>query len=304
MTRGIPFLLAAAGAALLPSLAPDWIGPASVVLIYVLAGSAASLELGWAGLPDFAVASWFSAGACCTALLMRQFALPLWACIPVCAVAAAVIAPAIATHLLRLRREVFAIATLGVALIVPTVLAQQNLLVVRPIAVPAGDAAQAYDILIAMLLLAGAAAIAIGKSPLGLALRASAEDEIACRNIGLNTRYCKLVVVAISACTAAVAGSLLLVLQGSFNPADAGPGAIATIFAIAIVAGRRVSGAVLPALIIAGIPQLFPAMAEYRVILAGAAMLCCAVWRVTAPAIGGNRSESLDFAQAMKAWTE
>lgn len=305
MRRGVPFLLVAAGAALLPSLAPAWIAAAPVVLIYILAGAAASLELGWAGLPDFAIAAWFFSGAWCAAAIMHILALPFWACLALDAAAITVTALVVTSPLLRLRREVFAMATLAIALIVPGVLANQKLFAVPPIAIPAADVAELYGALIVALLLAGAFAVSIEQSPLGLALRAGAEDGTMCGSIGLNTRRSKLLTVAISACVAATAGCMLPALQGSLNPAFDGFGIIASIFAIAIIAGRRMSGAVMPALIIAGLPQLFPALSEYRVVLAGGAILCCVAWRVMSPKRGGDTVvESFHLAQPTGAAAE
>ncbi len=288
MGRAMPFLLVAAGAALLPSVAPAWVAPAPVVLIYMLVGAAASLELGWAGLPDFAIAAWFFAGTWCTAVMMHFLAFPFWACVALSALAITFVASAITSPLLRLPREVFAMATLAIALIVPGVIAHQKLLAVTPAAVPAGDAAELYGVLIAALLIAGAIAVSIEQSPLGLALRAGAEDGVVCGSIGLNTRRCRLLVAAITACTAAAAGSMLPALQAGFAPAFDGFGVIASIFAIAMIAGRRMSGAVMPAFIIAGIPQFFPALSEYRVLLAGAAILGWVAWRLLSPKRGGN----------------
>jgi branched-chain amino acid transport system permease protein len=298
MWRGVPFLLVAAGAALLPSLAPAWTAPAPLVLIYMLVGAAASLELGWAGLPDFAIAAWFSAGALSATAIMHSFVLPFWAAVPLGAAAVTVIALTITSPLLRLPREVFAMTTLAIAIVVPAVLAHQKLLTVAPIALPAADAAEIYDVLIGLLLLAGIFAVSIEVSPLGLALRARVENGPVCGSIGLSTHRLRLFTVAISAGTAATAGCMLSGLQGTVSQASDGFGTIATIFGIAIIAGRRMSGAVMPALVIAGAPLVFPASADYRVALAGAAILFCALWRAMSPKRGGNTVlESFNLAQ-------
>jgi branched-chain amino acid transport system permease protein len=303
MWRAMPFLLVAAGAALLPSLAPAWVGPAPVVLIYVLVGAAASLELGWAGLPDFAIAAWFFAGAWCTAAMMHNLALPFWACVPLSALAITVVASAIMSPLLRLPREVLAMATLAIALIVPDIAAHQKLLTVSVAAIPAGDATELFGVLIGALLLAGAIAVSLERSPLGIALRAAAEDGIICGSIGLNTHRCRLLVVAISACTAGAAGSMAL--QAGFTPATDGFGTIASIFAIAIIAGRQMSGVVMPAFIISGIPQFFPALSEYQVLVAGAAILWCGAWRLMSRKRGGNSViETLNLARPTGAGAE
>jgi branched-chain amino acid transport system permease protein len=305
MWRGIPFLLVAAGAALLPLLAPGWVAPASVVLIFILVGAAASLEFGWAGLPDFANAAWLFAGAWCTAGSMHTLALPFWACVPLSATAITVIALAITSPLLRLPREAFAIVTLAIALIVPSILAHQKLFAVPPTAIPAANMAELYDVMIALLLLAGAGAVLMEPSPLGLAMRARAEDGVVCASIGLNTRRYRLLAIAISVCTATTAGSMLPALQWTFHPANGGFGGIATVSAIAIIAGRRMSGAVIPALIIAGIPQFFPALSDSRVLLAGGAILCCAAWKVMTPSHRGRAVlESINLAQPTGAGAE
>jgi len=304
MLQGMPFLLVAAGAALVPSLAPAWNASAAVVLIYMLAGAAVSLELGWAGLPDFSIAAWFFAGAWCTAAIMHAVALPFWACAALAVGAVTVIALVITSPLLRLPREVFAMATLAIAMIVPGITAHQKFLAVTAVAIPAGDTAVLYDALIAILLVAGAIAMSIERSPLGLALRAGAEDRIVCNSIGLNTRRCRLLVVALSAAAAATAGCMLPAFQGAHDPA-VGFDAIASIFAIGMIAGRRMSGAAIAAFIIAGIPQFVPALSEYRVVLAGAAILCSAACRIMSADRGGNTVvEGFNLAQPTGAGAE
>ena len=305
MLRGIPFLLVVFGAALLPSFAPASSASAAIVLIYMLAGAAANLELGWAGLPDFAIAAWFFAGAWGTAAIMHALALPFWACAALAVAAVTVIALAITSPLLRLPREVFAMATLAIAMIVPGVAAHQKFFAAPAVAIPAGDVAVLYDALIAILLIAGAVAISIERSPLGLALRAGAEDGIVCGSIGLNTRRCKLFVVAISACAAATAGCMLPAFQGAHDPAAAGSDTIASIFAIGMIAGRRMSGVAMAALVIAGIPQFLPALSGYRLVLAGAAILCCAAYRVMPADRRGNAVvESFNLVQPTGAGAE
>lgn len=304
MWRSMPFLLVAAGSALLPSAAPASMVPAAVVLIFIIAGTAASLQFGWAGLPDFSIAAWFFAGGWGTAATMQVLPLPFWACVALSAAAITIVAVAITSPLLRLRSETFAMVTLAIAVIIPAIVSHQTFFTVRTVTVSAATLAETYDVLIAIVLLAGALAVLLERSPLGLALRAG-EDRILCGSIGLNIRRSKLLVVAMSASTAATAGCMLPALQVNTNSAFAGFDTIAAILAIAMIAGRRSSAAVMAALIIAGIPQFVPALSDYRLLLAGAAIFTCAAWRVFSPNRGGNTPiDSLKLTQMMEAGAE
>ena len=115
MPRVLMVVVLTGAGVLLPYFAPTLTGAVSVVLVFVMLAVGLNLELGLAGLPDFAFAGYCAFGACCYALLTRAFALPFWLCLPAAGALAAATALLIASPLLRLKREVFAMVTLGFA---------------------------------------------------------------------------------------------------------------------------------------------------------------------------------------------
>ena len=280
MLRVLIFLAMAAGSILLPYFAPSMTGPASAVLVFVMLAAGLNLELGLAGLPDFALAAYCAIGAYCDALLTREFGWPFWTCLPVAGILAAAIALLLTSPLLRLKREAFAMITLGFAAVFQIVLVHGTGVVHSgTLSLSSASAGSFhYYVVLAAVMITGAVSWLMRSSPLGLALRAAREDELACLSIGLAIRSCQQIVVAFTALAAGLAGCLLAAGQGFVKPGDFDFGMTASLFAIVVLGGKRTQlGIVCAATVVAGIPQIFPAASEFRLAVCGA---CLMFWPV------------------------
>lgn len=292
MREVAPLLLIFAAAGLTPVFAPGLTAPAFAVLTYALLGMAANFEFAWAGLPDFSLVIWFALGAVASQALASRSGLPVWAALPFCAAAAAVAAFAVVSNLLVLRRELIAMVTLAAASLVSPVLTAFPALL-HGAAAPLTGNGVSYYLLTAISVLAGAGFAGMRASPFAHRLGAIRDDEAASLGAGLNAEHDRAAVAAISAALAAAAGCLWPA-QFSLAPENFGFGAAAGIFAIAVIAGRQISGVIVPAILIGGIPQLVPALSPYRALIAGAAILAWFAlrrfrpWRRAAAADGWN----------------
>src|SRR5438105_7347311 len=185
--RAAAWLLLLTFAALIPRYAPGTIGSAAIGLVFVLLATATAIEIGLAGVADFAITTYFAIGAYSNGVISAQWNLPLWLIMPISAAVAAAAAIAVATPLIRKHPAVFAGGTLCFALGASAVLnnwtatgGQSGLSFAA-----AADPAFYYDVLLAAVLIASAIAWHLKRNAVGTALRAARADEAACQSIGI-----------------------------------------------------------------------------------------------------------------------
>ena len=259
----------------IPSFAPELSGFASTVLLYVLLAMGPSLELRLAGLPDFNYASWFAIGAYSDGLMARYAGLPFWACMPFAIFLAAFGAILVASPLLRWRIELFALVTLGLGVALQNVLTHWA---PSPVLFPPISPNLEYWSLVLSTVVAALVWHRVRCSPMARLLRAARQDEIACRSIGVDIRFCRLAVVSIGAGIAGAAGCLFAAGQGSVRPADFDFSITAVLFAIAVAGGRHGQiGVIVAAIAVAAILGLFPAASNYRLLIAGTVLIFWAI---------------------------
>jgi branched-chain amino acid transport system permease protein len=262
----------------IPWLAPQLSGFASAVLLYVLLATGLSLELHLAGLPDLNYASWFAIGAYADGLMARYSGLPFWACLPVAVILAGLVAALITCSFLQWRIELFGMLTLVLGFALHTVLARSAPSTV--LSFPAIPASLEYWSLLLATAIAALISARVLRSPLGRILRAARQDEPACDRIGVDIRFCRLVVLAIGAGFAGAAGGIFAAGQGGIAPAEFDFSATAVPFAIAVLGGRHGQfGIIIAAIGLAAMLGLFPAASDYRLLIAGIAVVGWVIWR-------------------------
>jgi branched-chain amino acid transport system permease protein len=262
----------------IPGFAPQFSGFASMVLLYVLLATGLNLELRLGGLPDFAYVSWFAVGAYSDALIARYSGLPFWVCLPFAMFLAALGAVFVTSALLRRRLQQFGILTLGFGVSIQIILSRW-----APFSLlkfPTIPADVAYWILVAATVAAMLVSGCVRHSPLARVLRAARQDEIACHSIGVDIGSCRLSILVIGAAMAGGAGCLFAAGQGSVGPDDFDVSITAVVFMVAMVGGRHGQlGIIFAAIALAAMLQLLPAASEYRLLIAGAGLVSCAIWR-------------------------
>jgi branched-chain amino acid transport system permease protein len=262
----------------IPRLAPQLFGFTSIVLLYVLLATGLNLELRLGGLPDFAYVAWFAVGAYSDALIARYSGFPFWACLPVAMVLAVLAAAAVTSRLSLRGIEQFAVLSLGFGIAIQTTLAHW-----APASLlnfPAIPADLQYWSLLGATVAAALLSGCVKHSPFGRMLRAARQDEIACHSIGVNIRSCRSVILLIAAAMASAAGCVFAAGRGSVGPGDFDFSITAVLFAISVAGGKQGQlGIIVAAIAFAAVLQFFPAASEYRLLIAGGALVCCAIWR-------------------------
>jgi branched-chain amino acid transport system permease protein len=108
----------------------------------------------------------------------------------------------------------------------------------------------------------------IGRSRLGLAMKAVKEDEVAAEVMGVNVRRVKLVSNALTAALAGLSGVFLASLTGYLNP-DSFTSNESTSYLLMVVMGgmSNVVGSILSSLFLTVLPEVLRFLAESRLLV-------------------------------------
>lgn len=296
-------LLAVAAIAVL--LLPQALGPfvaqvVALVALYVLMGLGLNITLGLAGLLDLGFVAFFAVGAYTVALLTgtSEFGIAdwsFWAAIPFAVLFAMLFGAVLGLPILGIRGDYLAIATLGFGEII-RILAGSDLLkpwlggphgilnVPKPIAVQpthflAGPN-QIYYIAIACAVVIAFVAWRLRGSRLGRAWLSIREDEDVAEALGVNLVQTKLLAYMLGAGFAGLGGGIFASLVGSIFSSSIQLFVSINVVAIVVVGGMgSIPGAVLGAIFLIGVPELFREFSEYRFLFYGAALILMMLYR-------------------------
>ena len=125
------------------------------------------------------------------------------------------------------------------------------------------------------MLLAGAwIALNLGNTPTGRAFRALHDSEVAARVAGVNVARFKLRAFVIAAVYAALAGSMLALMNGFTNPDQAGFLHSVELVTMVVLGGLgSVAGAVIGAAVLITLPQVLTVFQDYEHLLLGAIII-------------------------------
>ncbi len=125
-----------------------------------------------------------------------------------------------------------------------------------------------YYLMVITLMLVSVATERIGKSRLGLALKAIRQDEVAAEVMGVDVRRAKLVAFALSAMLAGLSGVFLANLTGYVSP-DSFTSAESTTYLLMVVMGgmQSVVGAIISALVITSLPEVLRFLSSSRLLV-------------------------------------
>jgi branched-chain amino acid transport system permease protein len=286
---------------------------ATRVLTYIILGWGLNIVVGLAGLLALGFAAFYAVGAYSYALLAAHYGLSFWAGLPLAGLLAATFGVLLGFPVLRLRGDYLAIVTLGFGEIVRIVLLNwaevtggPNGLsdIPRPsfFGLPFGRSAPAggetfhgffgldyspmhrlmflYCVILALALLTNAFIRRIRRLPLGRAWEALREDEIACRSLGIDPTKTKLSAFALGAMFGGLAGAFFATQQGFISPESFKFSESVDILAIVVLGGMGSQiGVVIAAIFLVGGTELTRELAEYRMLVFGAAMVLIMIWR-------------------------
>jgi branched-chain amino acid transport system permease protein len=255
-------------------LSPEPLTIATTVLFFVTLAQSWNVIGGFAGYPSLGQVTFSGVGGYCAAVLTARAGVWFWAALPVSAVFTAAVAAILGAPLLRLRRNAFAVATLGLAA------GTQQL--AASLAVTGGGAGltiptngpgphTAYPGPLAfywafLALAAGAVAVVawLATGRFGLALRAIRADEAAASSSGVATTRTKVAALSLSASLAGTAGALLAFQQVVVFPDSLFDISTTTLIVVMAVVGGRgtVLGPVVGAVVFGTLKAALPLVAD------------------------------------------
>jgi branched-chain amino acid transport system permease protein len=284
---------------------PQALGPfvaqvIALVALYVLMGLGLNITLGLAGLLDLGFVAFFAVGAYTVGLLTSQAEYGLadwsfWAAIPFAVLFAMVFGAILGLPILGIRGDYLAIATLGFGEII-RILAGSDLLkpwlggprgilnVPKPIPVEpthflAGPN-QIYYLAIACAVFIAFVAWRLRGSRIGRAWLSIREDEDVAEALGVNLVQTKILAYVLGAGFAGLGGGIFSALVGSIFASSIQLFVSINVVAIVVVGGMgSIPGAVLGAIFLIGVPELFREFSEYRFLFYGAALIIMMLYR-------------------------
>lgn len=310
---GVLLLLGGLALPFLPFTDRYLLDTSTMVLTYVVLAWGLNITIGKTGQLDLGYVAFYAIGAYSYALLALNFDISFWLALPLVIVIAVIASLIVGIPTLRLRGDYFAIATLGFAEIVRILLINMQSITGGPnglTRVPrpdlfgltfdrasAGEGAGfaeffgldfdpmhrvifLYYLILAILLVVLLVLRFVNRLPYGRAMEAVREDEIAAVAVGINVTRIKLFSYGLAAAIGAIAGAFFAARQGFVSPESFSFMETAMLLAIVLLAGaHNPLGAVLAAIIVVGMPELFRELQDYRMLVFGLGMVLLMIIR-------------------------
>ena len=284
---------------------PQALGPfvaqvIALVAIYILLALGLNITLGLAGLLDLGFVAFLAVGAYTVGLLTSTgdfgiAQMSFWAALPFAVIMAMLFGAFFGLPILNVRGDYLAIATLGFGEVV-RILAGSDLLlpilggpqgitqIPKPIDVPpdsflAGPN-QIYYIALAFAAVVAFIALRLRRARIGRAWLSIREDEDVAEATGVNLVQTKLLAYMLGAGFAGLGGGIFAGLVGSIFDSSISLTVSINVVAIVVIGGMgSVPGAVLGAVFLIGVPELFREFADYRFMFYGAALILMMLYR-------------------------
>lgn len=257
---------------------------ASLVFIYGIAVMGLNLLMGFTGQVSLGHAGFMAIGAYAVAVGPAQYGLPVWLALVCGVLLSAAIAFAIGRPILRLKGHYFAVATLGLGLLISMIVTNEATWTGGPdgMSVPRftiGDwtlrgTMPWYWVSAGMLLIAAWVNTNLIGSPTGRALRAIHDSEVAANVLGVNVARYKLIAFVLAASMAALAGAMLALFDGYVTPSTASFLRSVELVTMAVLGGLgSILGSIVGAAILVILPQALVIFHEYEHIVLGILMV-------------------------------
>lgn len=250
--RGLGLALVAVSLAVLPFALAEiggvWVRLLNLACLFALLSLGLNIVVGFAGLLDLGYVAFYAVGAYVYAFLASpHFGIhwPVWAILPLGALAAAFFGVVLGAPTLKLRGDYLAIVTLGFGEIVRITLnnladpinitnGPQGISLIDPVKIGSiafnetdhflglawSGPIKYYYLLLALLLISILVGYRLHDSRIGRAWEAIREDESAAKACGINTRNIKLTAFAVGASFGGIAGGLYAAMQAFISPSS------------------------------------------------------------------------------------
>ncbi len=238
-----------------------------LIAFYTLLSQSLNLSAGFTGLISLAHAGFYGIGAYTTAILSTQFGFSFWLSIPLAMLISGAIAFIVSLIALRTVEDYFIICTLGIQVILFSIMNNWIDLTRGPLGIPGISSIKFFGlsldskILFLTLSLFFVAIIwfllrNISKSGFGKTLTAISEDEIYTQSIGKNVYLSKTVSFTLSAMFAAIPGTLYAHYISYIDPTSFTVNESIFILSIVIIGGLgNLTGSFLAAAFLVLLPE-------------------------------------------------
>ncbi len=255
------------------------------VLIYILLASSLNVINGYSGQFNIGHAGFYCVGAYTAAILATRFGVSFWLLLPISGLMAALFSTFLGLPTLRLKGIFLAITTLGFSEIIRLTVLNWTSLTRGPMGIPGVPFPELfgvkltsnthfYYIILFIVLLMLLITRQILNSRIGRAWIAIREDELAAKSMGVETFKYKLLNFVYGTFWAGVAGCFYAFFS-SYVSADSfilDEGF--SILGMVIVGGQgTLIGPVIGATFLTVLPELVRSIAEYRLVIFGAAII-------------------------------
>ncbi|MCG8452077.1 MAG: branched-chain amino acid ABC transporter permease [Spirochaetales bacterium] len=269
------------------------VGIVTSALMFVILGLGLNIVIGYGGLLHLGYAAFYAVGAYSYGLMYLYWGLPFWVALPFGAVSGALFGLVIGFPVLRLRGDYLAIVTLAFGEIIRLLLENLSGFTKGPEGIaqiprPAfftklslqGATTYLYFIAIALVLLAIFVIKRLEDSRVGRALEAMRDDEIAAQAMGIDLTKAKLTTFALGAVWAGMVGVVLAgkttyINPGSFTLMES----VMILVAVVLGGTGSIPGVILGAFLVTLIPEYFRALADYRMLMFGVALVVMSIFR-------------------------
>jgi branched-chain amino acid transport system ATP-binding protein len=272
-------LALAIGAVATCLLAPGYYGYLlGTLATTALVGVGLNVLLGLAGEVSLGQGGFLALGAYGVGILTTKAGLGFWEALPLAVVVVVAISALLSIPALRVTGPYLAMVTIAFGFIVESVSIEWRDLTggssgLTGIPAPFNTGGTA-------LLACGFCALALAafhyfaRSPLGLAMQATASAPAAARSIGIRPLPVRTVAFVLAASTAGLAGGLQAALTGFIAPSSF-PFSQSILFLLVVVLGGagRTLGPLVGSAIVVLLPELLAGLAEYRLLFFGAGLL-------------------------------
>jgi branched-chain amino acid transport system ATP-binding protein len=243
-----------------------------------LVGVGLNVLLGLSGEVSLGQGGFLALGAYGVAILTTKAGLGFWEALPLAVLLVAAISAVLSIPALRVTGPYLAMVTIAFGFIVESVAVEWRDLTggasgLTGIPAPFGTGGTA-------LLACGCCALALAafyqfaRSPLGLAMQATASAPAAARSIGIGPLPVRTAAFVLSAAAAGLAGGLQAALTGFIAPSSF-PFSLSILFLLVVVVGGagRTLGPLLGSAVVVLLPEVLAGLAEYRLLVFGAGLL-------------------------------
>jgi branched-chain amino acid transport system permease protein len=232
-----------------------------------------------AGVFSLGSAGFAALGAYCTALLTTKLGWNPWLSVVVGMMLGTFVSALLALPLSRLRGVFQAVATLAFVQIVLSATQNWVALTNGPMGVNsiphAADTASLLLIVVAVVVFL----VMMGRYSFGRALDVIREDETVAVSLGISVPYYHRIAFVLSGALAGLSGGLHAISSYSITPQDYGFGLLVAALAMVVLGGRTtVWGALVGALVLTSLPEVFRVFADYRAVVQGLLLMLVIIY--------------------------